>query len=279
MRRTSGWVVALVVAAVGGWFWFGRSSSGGPDPGPASVADERAAGGAGVDVDEADAGRDSLKPPTTGVRRPTYAPASSAEDWLQAIPADQRHIAAAFVARYPDAYRIESLEQQQWLVAHGFPTLEQVVAFRANPQPCPARDCRYGVLAALHADMKLEELERMLSTLPGFEPGVSRIDALPQDNIQALLPEITLAGIHARQAKDHGSPLFAAYLHARKAHLRGDTEEYNDTRAFLYACGDRRIMDADSRAVLHMQRALALAEGGRHCGYRPGRPPFPAVPP
>ncbi len=276
MRRTSGWVVALVVAAVGGWFWFGRSSSGGPDPGPASVADERAAGGAGVDVDEADAGRDSLKPPTTGVRRPTYAPASSAEDWLQAIPADQRHIAAAFVARYPDAYRIESLEQQQWLVAHGFPTLEQVVAFRANPQPCPLGECANPVLAALHADLLLEDLETALASHPGFEPGITSVDTLPEGARMDVARSFASARSYADRARDEGSMQFAAHLAARSALLRGDRQEVVETRAFMAACGDQRITDVDSNTVRTMRRALELGEGGRRaCGYRPGRPVFP----
>lgn len=275
MRRTSVFGVVLVVAAVGGWFWFDHSRSGKSDSGLASVADERAAGGARVDDDEADAGRDSLKPPTTGVRRPTYAPASSVEDWLQAIPADQRHIAAAFVARYPDAYRIESLEQQQWLVAHGFPTLEQVVAFRANPQPCPLQECANPVLAALHADRLLEDLETALASHPGFEPGITSIDALPEDVRIALVREFVASSTFTDRARDHGSMQFAAHLSARSALLRGDRQEVAEIRAFMAACGDERITDADSNSVHIMRRALGLAEGGRPCGYRPGRPLFP----
>lgn len=217
--------------------------------------------------------------PPTRLTPGTFTEVDSLDAWLQSIPADKRHIASAFAQRYPDAYRFTSKEQQAWMLQHGFPTLEDVVAFQESPTPCPLENCTNSKLASLHADLAIGELSQRLASLGIMGSDSLDLSGTPEAARTEVLRDMSRANDYIRRARDNGSVLFAAYLSERLARTKGDQIAATDARAFLAACGDQRILDADSVVVGIMRRALNQVEGGRRvCGYRPGRPVFPSDP-
>lgn len=273
----------LLAGAVAGAIFLGLRANDAPDesvslPRTVPASDPSAPGGSEVAHSSIDPTIARQQPPRQ-IQLGKYFEAESLDTWLQAIPSDQRHLAAEFASRYPAAYTFSTKEQQEWMLRHGFPSLEEVVSFKDNPTPCPHSTCTDARLASLHADEAIQRFSDQLDTLGISNSSPVDVSSFPVATRAEVIMKWTDAQRYIDKARDNGSVLFAAHLAERLAKASGDQIGASDARAFLAACGDGRIQDADSTIVGIMQRSLALAEGGSLvCGYRPGRPVFPNSP-
>lgn len=208
----------------------------------------------------------------------TVAKANSVEEWIQALPVERRSAAERFVNSYGNAYIITSEAEQQWLIAHGYPSLEEVVSFeRSAMSTCPPQSCTNAKVSALSAALLTNDMEQILADVYGKD-GLPEdyLGQLPTEQKRAFLASLTEARGYTSRARDNGSQMFAAYLRARLARLIGDDAEANAAESFLSACGDPRVSISNTIAA---ETALGLLDslpgGTLVCGYGPGRPTFP----
>lgn len=199
--------------------------------------------------------------------------------WILSLPLDKQEQARRFAMQYAPAYDFNSKAVQAWMLAHGFPALEELAAFDYDQmtKACAPRSCQNGKIASLAANHLIDRLAELLP--PGSMPddGVlgGVLNALPEPQMRELLTTIGSAEGYIAQARDHGSVLFAAYLTARQAQILNRDSEQAAARSVIGACGDRRLRDAATLA--NAPQIIGMIPGARQaCGYRPGMPPFPS---
>lgn len=281
----------LALAAGASWLWIGgeRPAPVASEDGPAipspDATESSPSGGASVPLSVA---RPSLKeqvdgrvswPLPAGLQLPgvTHATlAGTLEEWIASLPPDQRARARAFATRYGNGYAFDSPEQQAWMLQHGYPSLEEVVAFdfESMTAQCDRIFCANPKVSALAADEALNRFEESL--LEWHDVAVMPSDpmaGLDEGQRMALFTHLVDATSYTRRAREGGSLFFAAQLTAREARLRGNLSEAEATEGFLSACGDKRIQasDAARMSAIHVLSNLP----GSPCGISPNRPDFP----
>jgi hypothetical protein len=182
------------------------------------------------------------------------------------------------VARYGSAYAIGSEAQFQWLLAHGFPSLEEVGRFDPSMlENCVSHGCRNGRLSALGADHSMNQLEQILvRAYSGADLPEDYLGSLAGEDRAEFLASLVAARGYIGQARDNGSVLFASHLRIRLGRMLGDDLDVDSAEAFIVACGDVRMNARDAAATRTAIGMMDSLPGSTLvCGYAPGRPPFP----
>jgi hypothetical protein len=209
-----------------------------------------------------------------GVRESTLA--DDLEGWLQTLPPEQRETARAFAGRYGVAYEFSSRAEQAWLLQHGYPSLEEVVAFDAERMmaACGSVNCQDPKISALAADFALNRIDERLQTFyAGRAWPEDPYSGLNDGQRATLMQDYFQVLGYTRHARENGSQFFAAHLSARLDRLSGRSEMAEMAEVFLSVCGDPRIA-VSGVARANAQNLLQVVPGNP-CGWAPGRPAFP----
>jgi hypothetical protein len=287
------WILAITAAvALAGAGWLATREA--PSTAPAAPVPDvdtapipGATGGdtppAGLDarvppLSEQVAGRVSWPlPPGLQVPGVTHSTlARNLEEWLESLPPDQRARARDFATRYAVGYSFESPEQQAWMLQHGYPALEEVVAFdfEAMTAQCDRVFCTDPKISALAADESLNRAEEALLEWHGVtEMPASPMEGLDVEQQRTLFMNLFNATSYTRHARELGSRFFAAQLEARERRLKGDVRSAQVIEAYLSACGDPRFQ-AQGQDQLPSAVMISIIPGNP-CGYSPSRPTFP----
>jgi hypothetical protein len=205
--------------------------------------------------------------------------AFTTEQWISSLGADDRERARQFVASYGVAYSVRRTSEVKWMLAHGFPSLVDVVEYSPDYlSQCPPLRCADPIKSALNADHLINEMEATLAReYAGGGPLPSNyIMALPADEQSSFTKQLAAATNYINNARDGGSPLFAAYLRRRVGLLTSDSRSVDGATAMIAACGDRRMVMEDSQTYEAALSMVGSLPGGvAACGYRSGRPIFP----
>lgn len=202
----------------------------------------------------------------------------SADEWIASLPTHQRERARQFVSSYSTGYLIKNAAERDWILLHGYPSLEEVVSFSPDEMPgCPPHSCRDPKVAALGADHLLNGIEKQLAETYANELlPEDYLGKLPEDTKIELVRRLADIQGYIAQARDNGSLMFAAHLRGRMAKLVGNDVEADGADALLVACGDPRVTLSDPAAqrtalaiIGSMPKSIAV------CGYSPQRPTFP----
>lgn len=202
--------------------------------------------------------------------------AGNLEEWLASLPPDQQGRARDFAARYAVGYAFESPEQQAWMLQHGYPSLEEVIAFdfHAMTAQCDRVHCTHPKISALAADESLNRVEEALLEWHGVtEMPAEPLQGLDAEQQGALFMNLVNAVSYTDHAREHGSRFFAAQLEARKMRLTGDLRSAQVIEAYLSACGDPRFQPREPDALPALVMITIIP--GNPCGNSMSRPGFP----
>ena len=188
--------------------------------------------------------------------------ASSPEAWLLTLTDDEQVTARAFLERYGDAYAFTSKAELAWLIEAGFPSIEEVVAFRKLPESVrdcvqPGQRCASSKVAVLVADEAFEQL-------------LSNSLELPDENI--VKARVRLASGMLAAGGRHSS-LFALRVRAASADVRGVPYERSVALDLSAACGDFRLGTRGNSLWAALQMIERSDDPIGPCGPRaPARP-------
>ncbi len=195
----------------------------------------------------------------------------NAEVWISSLPSSQQDQARRFVDSYGTAYQFDSKLVQAWMLAHGFPALEEVIAydFARMSADCTIITCSHGKIAGLTADHLMNEMQAML---PEQWSG-PYLEHIPPGMRNQFIGQHARVMAHIRQTGERGGALFSVYLNARLERLLGNNEGVRLSESLIRACGDQRMLTPNNTSALYILARLPRQQ--QSCGYPAGLPQFP----